>query len=55
MKNSRGVFTKLYPQPPHPVWIFPEIAHSRVCLHHGAADRLNKISKQFWKIAYLAS
>ena len=33
----------LNPTPfPWPVWIFSEIAHSKVCLRHGAADRLNQ-------------
>ena len=41
MKNtiSSATSTKVYPNPPTPVWFFSGIAHSKVCLHHGAAHK----------------
>ena len=49
-KGAAQGFTKVYPQPSHPVWIFSGTAHSKVCLH-----QINKISKQFWKTGNLSS
>ena len=38
MKNSWGVFTKVHP-PPSPFDFFSGITDSKVCLHHGEADK----------------